>query len=62
MKELIGSELLDAISIINSNKISIIEIKYSNGTNKNFNTELKTPIVISCKKSNDIYNLVVTYF
>lgn len=62
MKELIGSKLNDALKNINNNNLSIIEIKYSHGTNKNFNTELKIPIVVSYEKVNDIYKLVVTYF
>ena len=61
MKELIGSELRLAIETISNDK-SIIEITYIRGTNRNFLTDLKKPIVVRHLKIKDRHNLTVAYF
>lgn len=61
MKGLIGSELKKAIETIDEDN-SIIEINYIRGTNKNFLTELKKPVVVRHLKIKDRHNLTVAYF
>ncbi|MDP3385748.1 MAG: hypothetical protein Q8S24_00835 [Eubacteriales bacterium] len=61
MKELIGSELKQAIDAIDHDS-AIIEITYIKGTNKNFLSELKKPLVVRHLKIKDRHNLTVAYF
>jgi|LGVF01.2.fsa_nt_gb hypothetical protein len=62
MKELTGFSLREAIRLINKDEKKMIEICYAKGSNRNFNTNLVNPVVIRVLKTDDVYNLTVSYF
>jgi hypothetical protein len=62
MKELTGFSLREAIRLINKDEKKMIEICYAKGSNRNFNMNLVNSVVIRVLKTEDVYNLTVSYF